>query len=208
MQASRRSSRNCSATSEPTTNSSTHVPSILALAVLGLGSDDADLAEAAQAELEAVLQSAGADETEAVDDVVRVLVAIKDSGAAGGADALTLVHEAIQAALARRDRDQRALFSLHLVYLSHAVRLLERSGKEGMGEDQISQLLAYASLTQERFEESAPLFSEIENKRSGLAKIQAQLLKHFPTELASSVPHPEHTLVALAKLDAPWSAAA
>lgn len=189
-------------------NSSTHVPSILALAVLGLGSDDADLAEAAQAELEAVLQSAGADETEAVDDVVRVLVAIKDSGAAGGADALTLVHEAIQAALARRDRDQRALFSLHLVYLSHAVRLLERSGKEGMGEDQISQLLAYASLTQERFEESAPLFSEIENKRSGLAKIQAQLLKHFPTELASSVPHPEHTLVALAKLDAPWSAAA
>ncbi|KAI3483579.1 hypothetical protein L1887_53495 [Cichorium endivia] len=175
---------------------------------VGLGSDDADLAEAAQAELEAVLQSAGADETEAVDDVVRVLVAIKDSGAEGGADALTLVHEAIQAALARRDRDQRALFSLHLVYLSHAVRLLERSGKEGMGEDQISQLLAYASLTQERFEESAPLFSEIENKRSGLAKIQAQLLKHFPTELVSSVPHPEHALVALAKLDAPWSAAA
>ncbi len=76
-----------------------HVPSILALAVLGLASDDADLLDAAQSELESLLSSGVA----SVDSGVRLLVAVKTlTGSQGGVDALTLVHDTIQATIGRR----------------------------------------------------------------------------------------------------------
>ncbi|KAJ1030223.1 hypothetical protein NDA16_001134 [Ustilago loliicola] len=70
---------------EADSSTPTHVPSILALAVLALASDDSDLLDAAHSELESHLQSST---PTSIDEVVRLLIAIRtltspntDSGA-------------------------------------------------------------------------------------------------------------------------------
>lgn len=188
--------------------STAHAPSILSLAVFALASEDADLLDAAQTELETYLQTST--DTASIDDVVRALVSIKTiSGHLGAVDALSLIHDTIQVAVSRRDKDQRSLFGLHLVYLSHALHVLEASeGEQALGDEQISQILAYTSLTQDLFNSYAPLFSEIENQRPRLLLLIARLRTRFPEELATGVPNKPEVLTSLAMLDAPWTAVA
>lgn len=186
-----------------------HVPSILALAVLGLASSDVDLLDAAQTELETFLHTSP--DTSSTDDVVRVLVAIKAlSGPSGAADALALVHNTIQALVSRRDKDQRSLFALHLVYLSHAAHLLDsfafpNGGRDTLGEEQTSQLLAYISLTQDLFSSYAPLYSEIEGQRPRLQILLASLKERLGEEAEGCITVESGVLRSLAVLDAPWS---
>ncbi len=175
-----------------------HVPSILALAVLGLASDDADLLDAAQSELESLLSSGVA----SVDSVVRLLVAVKTlTGSQGGVDALTLVHDTIQATIGRKDRDQRSLFNLHLAYMEHALHLLEQ-GKE-LEEEQTSQVLAYAGLTQDLFEGYAGVFPEVEKERARLEGLLGRFGRVFPEQLGKK--GRSESLAQLALVDAPWT---
>ncbi|CDS02072.1 related to antiviral protein SKI3 [Sporisorium scitamineum] len=182
-----------------------HVPSILALAVLGLASDDADLLDAAQSELETYLQTST--ETSNVDNVVRLLCAIKtlSYGPPGAVEGLSLIHNTIQSTIARKDKDQRSLFQLHLTYLSHAVHLLESdTAADVLSEEQTSQLLAYTSLTQDLFDSYAPVYGEIEKERSKMLLLVARLREVFPEQLARSGKGRNGALVELALLDTPW----
>lgn len=174
-----------------------HVPSILALAVLGLASDDADLLDAAQSELETLLSSVAS-----ADSVVRLLVAVKTlTGSQSGVDALTLIHDTIQNTIGRKDREQRSLFNLHLAYLEHALHLVEK-GKE-LDEEQTSQVLAYAALTQDLFESYAGVWPEIEKERARLEGLLGRLGRRFPEQLGKK--GRSESLGQLALVDAPWT---
>ncbi|SNX81782.1 related to antiviral protein SKI3 [Melanopsichium pennsylvanicum] len=194
---------------------SAHVPSILALAVLALASEDADLLDAATSELETYLHTSN--DTTHLDQVIRVLVAIKlvtnpESG--GGKEALELIHNTIQTTISKRDKDMRSLFALHLTYLKNAIHFLESpqtqentvvEGDEQQSSCSSSQIIAYISLTYDLFTSYSPIFSEIEKQRPQLEWLLANLSQKFPDQLKSSVKHPAHVLDTLALLDAPWS---
>lgn len=186
-----------------------HVPSILALAVLALASDDGDLLDAAQSELESFLASSG--DNAAVDEVVRVLVAIHplSDPESGPVKALTLIHTKIQSLLQSRSKDTRSLFNLHLTYLGHSLSILSSSSSSSedtpLSEEQRSQVVAYASLTQDLFNSYAPVYSEIEKKRSELSRLLAQLKEYLPEEIKTGTKVDTDVLNRLAVLDQPWT---
>ncbi|UTT94715.1 hypothetical protein NDA17_001206 [Ustilago hordei] len=178
-----------------------HVPSILALAVLALASDDADLLDAAQSELESHLSTSSS--STSIDEVIRLLIAIKSLTSPNNPAALELVHNTIQSMISSREKDQRSLFRLHLVYLSHAAHLLE-TGVD-LGEEVRSQVVAYTSLAQDLFQSCAPLFTEVEKEKPKLLVLLARLKKKLGEELGRGVQQDPETLRKLAVLDSPWS---
>jgi superkiller protein 3 len=178
-----------------------HVPSILTLAVLALASNDADLLDAAQSELESHLSTSSS--STSIDEVIRLLIAIKSLTSPNNPAALELVHNTIQSTISSREKDQRSLFRLHLVYLSHAAHLLE-TGVD-LGEEVRSQVVAYTSLTQDLFQSCAPLFTEVEKEKPKLLVLLARLKEKLGEELGRGVQQDPETLRKLAVLDSPWS---
>lgn len=193
-----------------------HVPSILALAVLGLASGDEDLLDAATSELETCLHTTPSQ----VDEVVRVLVAIKamSNGQTGSVEGLTLIHEVIQTTLNRKNKDMRSLFSLHMTYLGHALHILSSTSSSStttaesdqiLTEEQTSQVLAYADLTQDMFVSYAPVFGEIEKQRSKLRLIFARLGNMLGQQVGSRITKGGCAMAGvLAVLDTPFTVVA
>lgn len=179
---------------------SVHVASILALAVLALASQDADLLDAAESELETVLQN----ETCSLDTVIRLLVAIKSLSTTQPASALALIHDAIQTTISRRDKDQRSLFHLHLTYLSHAVQLLD-TAPDSLAEQETSELLAYAQLTQDLYDTYARVYYEVE-KQGPKMRVLLDKVNGKVSDQSGAKRKDAH--VELALLDMPWVLAA
>lgn len=183
---------------ESSSEGAVHVPSILALAVLALASDDGELVDAAQSELESLLQSSSN-----LDDVVRLLIAIRTLSNPEDSGVLELVHTTIQTAISRKDKDPVSLFGLHMIYLSHATHLLENGVQ--LGEEKKSQLVAYTSLSQDLFQSYASLYTEVEKKRAELMVVLARMKGILGKEMGGGGRKEEsEVLRRLAVLDSPW----
>ncbi|GAC95416.1 hypothetical protein PHSY_002992 [Pseudozyma hubeiensis SY62] len=161
-----------------------HTPSILALAVLALTSKDADLLDAARSELESYLSTPSSH----VDSIIRLLIAISP------ATSLDLIHTTIQSTIDRREKDPLSLFNLHITYLTHALHI-----DHPLSEEQISQVLAYTSLTQDLYETYAPSLSEVEKLGSKMRLLVDRLLLKY-----KDTPSPAKGAVELSLIDTPW----